>query len=221
MVRLLFTGAALRGLTIDEPAASVRLLVPSPGAELEIPKWNGNEFLCADGTRPLLRTFTPRRLDAGRLTIDVVQHRGGAVSSWADSARPGQPAAVSGPGRGYVLDRSAAGFVLAGDETAIPAMSQLLEAIPSDKQVSVHIVVKPGFGRVELPGHPRAEVHWGERQSDPGEAFVLALRAEPLVGENPVWAAGNAAAMQQIRKYLFGELGMPRSRATVRGYWKA
>jgi NADPH-dependent ferric siderophore reductase len=35
-----------------------------------------------------------------------------------------------------------------------------------------------------------------------------------------VWAAGEAAAMQRIRRHLFEHLGVPRSHAVVRGYWK-
>jgi NADPH-dependent ferric siderophore reductase len=35
-----------------------------------------------------------------------------------------------------------------------------------------------------------------------------------------VWAAGEAAAMQRLRRHLFDERGVPRSAAVVRGYWK-
>ena len=35
-----------------------------------------------------------------------------------------------------------------------------------------------------------------------------------------MWAAGEAAAVQRIRKLLFDERGVPRSQATIRGYWK-
>jgi NADPH-dependent ferric siderophore reductase len=35
-----------------------------------------------------------------------------------------------------------------------------------------------------------------------------------------VWAAGEAAAMQRIRKHLFDERNAPRDHTTVRGYWK-
>jgi NADPH-dependent ferric siderophore reductase len=35
-----------------------------------------------------------------------------------------------------------------------------------------------------------------------------------------VWAAGEAAAMQRIRRHLFDEREVPRAQATVRGYWK-
>src|SRR5687768_15346574 len=64
LLRVTFASPDLDGLAVPEPAASVRLLLPSPGtAELVMPAWNGNEFLLPDGRRPTLRTFTPRRVD--------------------------------------------------------------------------------------------------------------------------------------------------------------
>src|SRR5437867_2202517 len=63
MVRFTFAGPELEGLVVDQPASSVRLVVPWPGEELVIPDWTGNEFLLPDGRRPALRTFTPRRVD--------------------------------------------------------------------------------------------------------------------------------------------------------------
>jgi NADPH-dependent ferric siderophore reductase len=141
-MRLTFGGAELEGLVIPDLAASVRLLLPSPATgDLVIPTWKGNEFLLPDGQRPILRTFTPRRLDTDALELDVevVIHGRGLASQWASSlgAGGGRQVAVSGPGRGYDIDGSA--FLLAGDETAIPAISQLIEAMPADCLVQVHI----------------------------------------------------------------------------------
>src|SRR5207244_8343343 len=103
MVRVTFGGADLAGLIGEHPAASVRVLLPSPGtADLVIPSWNGNEFLLPDGRRPVIRTFTPLRVTAGpdELDLEIVIHGGGAASAWADAVAPGGVAAVSGPGRG-------------------------------------------------------------------------------------------------------------------------
>lgn len=59
MTRITLAGTDLEGLTVTLPAASVRLLLPSPGTrELIVPSWNGNEFLLTDGARPTIR---PRR----------------------------------------------------------------------------------------------------------------------------------------------------------------
>ena len=44
------------------------------GDELVLPEWNGNEFLRSDGTRPVIRTFTPLHQEPERLDLDIVLH---------------------------------------------------------------------------------------------------------------------------------------------------
>lgn len=225
MARITLAGKELEGLIVEEPAASVRLLLPSPGTnELVIPTWNGNEFLLTDGRRPSIRTVTPRRVDEARLELDVevVLHGGGVASRWAEAAEPGGVAAVSGPGRGYTVDHDAAAFLLAGDETAIPAISQLLEALPEATPVQVHIEIAHADARLALPGHPRTRISWHELPGGaiPGDALVSAVRGAEVDPRTSVWVAGEAAAVQRVRRDLFEERRLPRSQAVVRGYWK-
>lgn len=225
MRRVTFTGDALDGLEVELPAASVRLLLPSPGSiELVMPAWNGNEFLLPGGVRPAIRTFTPRRVDgdALELDIDMVVHGEGPASEWVQGAVPGDAAAVSGPGRGYTVDTGAPAFFLAGDESAIPAMSQLLEVLPSVTPVEVHVETTHEDARLALPPHPSATIEWhvlpdGGR---PGDSLVDAVRVAELVDGVNVWAAGEAAGVQRIRKHLFDERGLSRAQCTIRGYWK-
>ena len=225
LVRVTLAGPELEGLTVEQPAASVRLLLPSSGADqLVMPSWNGNEFLLPDGRRPAIRTFTPLRVDPGALELDVeiVVHGGGVASEWAETAQPGAPAAVSGPGRGYAVAEDAPSFLLAGDETAIPAMSQLLEVLPADAAVQVHVEVAHPDGRLALPEHPGGTVTWWDlpEGAPPGDALVGAV-ADSHIGQGTrVWVAGEAAAVQRIRRHLFEEREVTRARATVRGYWK-
>lgn len=225
MLRVAFTGPELEGFSSDEPGASVRLLLPSPGSsELVMPTWNGNEFLLPDGSRPTIRTFTPRRFDpaGGVLELDMVVHGEGAASSWASAASEGDEAAVSGPGRGYAVDAEAPAFLLAGDETAIPAISQLLDVLPASARVEVHIEVGAPDARLELPDHPGVVVSWHDLPAGapPGDAMVAAVKSAELPDGVKVWAAGEAAAVQRIRKHLFEERGLTRTDASVRGYWK-
>lgn len=225
MVRVTFSGDELAGLTIDQPAASVRLLLPRPGTDqLVMPTWNGNEFLLPDGERPTIRTFTPHGTgpETPELDIDIVLHGTGSASEWAERAKPGDRAAVSGPGRGYEIDASASAFLLAGDQTAIPAISQLLEAIPADLPVTAMIEVAEPDARMALPDHPKSEIQWLDLTPGdaPGNALVAAVREAALDPAAQVWAAGEAAAVQRIRRHLFDDRDLPRSQATVRGYWK-
>jgi NADPH-dependent ferric siderophore reductase len=224
LARVTLGGPDLAGFTVEHPAASVRLLLPSPGErELVMPAWNGNEFLLPNGHRPHIRTLTPRRVDpaALELDVDVVIHGRGTASNWAQGAAFGDPAAVSGPGRGYLIEPHA-GLLLAGDETAIPAISQLLETATEGLPIQVHIEVAHEDARLALPDHPSATVSWYDLPAGapPGDVLVAAVRAVDLAGDTRVWVAGEAAAVQRIRRYLFEERGFPRGQATVRGYWK-
>ena len=225
LVRVAFAGAELEGFSVEQPGASVRLLLPSPGtSELVVPAWNGNEFLLADGQRPVIRTFTPLRADpdARELDLEVVIHGHGVASAWADVAERGMPAAISGPGRGYVIDANASDFLLAGDETAIPAIGQLLGELPPSTPTYAHIEVAHSDGRAPLPDHQSASVTWHDLPPDapPGDALVAAVQGAAVGGDTRVWVAGEAAAVQRVRRYLFQERGFPRAHATVRGYWK-
>lgn len=226
LIRLTVEGSELGAVVIDEPAASVRLLVPSAGHEnLVIPAWNGNEFLLPDGSRPALRTFTPLRFDraAGRLDLEIVRHPGGAVSTWAEGVQPGAPAAISGPGRGYEIEPDASRYLLFGDETALAAIGQLMEALPPDVPVEVHLETMTAEAQIDLPNHPACIVTWhvAASGSAPGAGLVAAARALGSISDaTHIWAAGEAASMQAIRKFFFDKRGVARRQATIRGYWK-
>jgi NADPH-dependent ferric siderophore reductase len=225
LVRVTLGGAELAGFTVEQPAASVRVLLPTAGeADLVVPKWNGNEFLLPDGRRPTIRTLTPWRVDPAALELDVgiVVHGGGVASDWALAAEAGDSAAISGPGRGYTVDGDAPAYLVAGDETAIPAITQVLDAVPDAMPVQVRVEVAHPDGRIALPEHPGATVEWCDLApgAPPGDALGDAVRDMELPDGTRVWAAGEAAAVQRIRRHLFDDRGLSRAQTSVRGYWK-
>lgn len=224
MRQIVLGGPELEGFEDPGPASSVRLLLPPPGHdEIVLPTWAGNEFVLPDGSRAPIRTFTPRRFDpaALELTIEVVLHEGGAASDWARAAAPGVITALSGPGRGYEVEHDAGSYLLAGDETALPAIAQLLETIRPETSVDVHVEIADPAARQELPTHPRSQVNWhlARPGAAPGSAVVAAIEGLDEIPE-AVWVAGEAAAVQRVRVHLAEVRGRPRSTVTVRGYWK-
>lgn len=225
LLQVTIEGPALAGLVVHEPAASVRLLLPSPGADaLVVPTWNGNEFLLPDGSRPAIRTLTPALTgaDARDLDLFVVVHEGGVASAWAASLPVGADVALSGPGRGYTIDPDATDFLVAGDESAIPAIAQLLDAIPGTAAVRVHVEVGHPDARVPFPERDGATVTWHDLPAGgtSGDTLVDAVAEARVDPDTRVWAAGEAAAVQRIRRHLFETRGVPRPHAVVRGYWK-
>lgn len=223
--RVTIGGPALAGFDVSEPAASVRLLLPEPGADsIVLPTWNGNEFRNADGSRPALRTLTPRnhRPSERELDVDVVLHGPTPLARWANTAESGTPVAMSGPGRGYELDPRATDFLLIGDEAALPAIAQLLEHIPQATPVTVLVEVAEPEGRLTLPDHPDIDIAWLDQTDGdrPGTDLLAALKTAVIATGTEVWVAGEAAAVQAMRRHLFGDRALPRSRVVARGYWK-
>jgi NADPH-dependent ferric siderophore reductase len=88
--------------------------------------------------------------------------------------------------------------------------------------VQVHVEVADAGAVLELPAHPDATVEWHELAAGaaPGDALVDAVVRAEIVSGARVWVAGEAAAVQRIRRHLFEERGLSRRDATVRGYWK-
>lgn len=231
--RVEMSGAVAQRLVTDEPAASLRLLFsPQPAEVPALPRWNGNLWLLEDGTRPLIRTLTVLDADPGShsFAVEVVLHGDSPLCRWASQVEPGCVAAISGPARGTPVDTSAGRYVVAGDESAIPAIGTVLATLAQargDIPADVVVSVRHADCRVTLPRPENVREHWLVDERAPLDgSLVDAVR--DLVAETPsdpdavrVWAAGEASMMQRVRKLLFEELGMPRSSAAVRGYWKA
>ena len=144
----------------------------APGEPFEVPTWAGNEFLLADGRRAKdwIRTFTPVSYcpDLRELDLDVVVHGDGAVGSWAAAVGPGAPAAISGPARGYEPDPAATDFLVVGDESAIPAVRQVLAALPPAATAEVHLEADGPEGAVDLLVPERVRLTW--HVTEPGDA---------------------------------------------------
>lgn len=214
-------GEALDAMVPDDPGASIRLLLPREhaGDELEMPTYDGNVFRYDDGELSTARTLTP--MSAGRpnrMMLGVIDHGAGRLSKWLSEVQIGDTIALAGPGPAYTVDRSARRYLVAGDESAVPAISQLLESIPDEIEVEVCIEVTTPAARTELPTHPRATVTWTELAdgAEPSTTLVRWVDEQTFDEGTRLWVAGEAAAVQKIRKLD----GVARDQANIRGYWK-
>jgi NADPH-dependent ferric siderophore reductase len=174
---------------------------------------------------PAIRTYTPRRYDAATHTLDVqfLLHGDGPASRWAERAEVGHRLVVVGPGGRFVLDGGASRWWIAGDETALPAIATLLEALPAAAEAEVHVEVADDDARLELPPRAGTQVVWHARTSPDafGDELAEAARYAEAPAGSRFWVACEAAAMREIRRYLLDERSVPRELLTTRGYWRA
>lgn len=82
--------------------------------------------------KPQMRDYTPRFWDAvaGTLELDFVLHGDGPASGWAAQAKIGQTLVIGGPRGSFMVPTDFDWYLLAGDETALPAMGRRIESCP-------------------------------------------------------------------------------------------
>jgi NADPH-dependent ferric siderophore reductase len=117
--------------------------------------------------RPVRRTYTVHSVDpaARTLAVDVVLHGdSGVASRWAARAQVGEKVAFSGPGGKYAPDPRADWHLLAGDESALPAIEAALAALPSDAVGIAFIEVAGPADERTLEHPPGVEVRWLHRE---------------------------------------------------------
>ena len=216
MVRITFTSPELEHFGWNGPAAHIKLIFAQPAPEAP----------GADVPRPTMRTYTPRRFDreARELDVDFILHGEGPASIWAEQATVGQTLQIGGPGRNYVIDPTADWFLIAGDDTAIPAISTILESLPASAAAHVFIEVIDRTDEVEIPAHPNTTVTWlhrGPNTSQAGVPLEASVRGYQMpAGSGRVYVACESGAMRRIRAHLLTDKTINREHLITRGYWK-
>lgn len=210
------------------PDQQLKLCFPR-GGPLRLPEQPGDDVMrwyqaflaIPEASRPWMRSFTVRSHDPsrGELDIDFVLHGdAGPAARWARSAAPGQVLGRYGPSRDYARPLPPGDWhLLAGDETALPAIGSLLESLPPSARALVFAEVADPLEQQPLPGE--VEVRWLHRSR--GESLVAAVRAASFpAGHASAWLAGEAGAVRTLRRHLVGERGVPKRSIEFAGYWR-
>jgi NADPH-dependent ferric siderophore reductase len=223
-VRVTFGGEELAGYEMRGPASHIKVLLPREGEDrLVLPRWGPDGPILGEGeSMPPSRTYTPRAWDAANreLTVEFMLHGEGLATRWAREAKAGDAVAVTLPGGPYNLDPSADWYLLAGDESALPAIETIIEEIPAGKPV--HVFVEVASAAEERP-LSASSVSWLHREAgaETGAALERALRDFPATaGNGRVWVGCEAEIMRSIRKHLLFERGLDRAQIHTHGYWK-
>lgn len=166
--------------------------LPLPVFEMSSSGWY-REWLAMDpAVRGSMRTYTVRqsRLDAvyPEIDVDFVMHfdhcgNGGPAANWALNAKPGDAITIIGPNNRAahcVTAETYSGIewrpglaqriLLAGDETAVPAISAILESLPEYMTGHAFLEVPEAGDFLELTSPADIEITWLARGASIGRS---------------------------------------------------
>lgn len=222
MARVTVGGPALANFPGSPGDQHVVLYFYEPHVELPEPLTLTTARTMLGQVRPAMRSYTVRRHDpvAHELDIDFVLHaEGGVAAGWAAGARPGDHLIVVGPSPAYLPDPAVPRHVLLGDETALPAIGAMLDAVPAGTDVTAVVEVAGLAERQDL-ARPITWLHRDGRPAGTPDLLLPALRAIGPLGDVAVWAAGERTVMQAVRAHLVDESGLDRRRVRTTMYWR-
>lgn len=211
-VRVELGSPVLADFGVDGPLYDQRIKLVFPGASGRLPSFEGADAswfstwldVPAD-ERGHMRTYTVREVrGAGadtRLVVDFAVHEGGESgpgSAWAAAARPGDRVVLLAPRRGEpyggieFAPPAGASVLLAGDETAVPAMCRILEDLPDSARGAAFLEVPVGGDVLAVPRPAGVEVVWLPRDGAPLGDRLHAAVLEHLGTPAPVSEPGDA-----------------------------
>lgn len=226
MIRVVLGGDDLAGFRTENPADHVKLFFPDETSGEHILPEVDDQDRAVNFRAPgvVFRDYTVRRHDPDALVIDFVDHDHGPAGRWANRAKPGDILGVLGP-RGTVhIPADLDYYVIAADETALPAAARWLEELPRDATVFAFLEVADTAEEQVIDAPAGAVVTWLHRgAAEPGTAALLenALRSLELPeGDGFVWAAGEALTLKPIRRHLKERGFVKDTSFDVDGYWR-
>jgi NADPH-dependent ferric siderophore reductase len=201
-LRLTLAGPELTGFGVAGDDQRFKLVLARDPAGLRRLVDRGSDWYpeyCAmpEEQRPHIRTYTVRaaRPECGEVDVDVVLHgiddgHAGPAARWAASAVPGDRIVLLGPdrhGRGrawgveWAPPPAARTLLLAGDETAVPAVCAILEGLadgPGSRAVTALLEVPTAGDALDVVLPPGAAVRWLPREGAArGSLLVPAVHA--------------------------------------------
>lgn len=170
------------------------------------------------------RTFTPRWLEGpDSMTVDFVLHGSGPASSWAERATVADVVWAGPTKGGYDVPPTGSTLVLIGDDTAIPAIGTILEAIDDSVRATAIIEVVDASDERDVTAERIVDPMWIHRGSDPRQTGVLTanlIDALEVTDDSYWWIAGEREAVRSLRDRILQSRAIPRERMSLNAHWR-
>lgn len=171
------------------------------------------------------RDYTIRWLDRAtqRLAIDFVQHGSAPAADWARSAMPGDTILAAGPRGRTVFAADADWHLFCADETGLPAVAHLLEAMPAGAPAFAWIEIGGARDRLIFSTQAVLVLEWVHRDGlRPGPSALLLdrlARFDLPSGRGHAYLIGETSNVRAQRHHLLAR-GLGRDQIASEGYWR-
>jgi len=210
MHQITLAGEALRDFPKGQDGGYFKLIL-EPGSE---------------GKKALMRTYTIRRQRETQIDVLFALHGGhaaGPATSWALDAKVGDPMTIRGPGTAKPSPETCGFYLIAGDMSALPAITANLESMPRDAVGVAVLEIQHEEDAVAINAPKGIEMRWVVNP-EPGlnpSLLVNALRQVELPDcEIAGWAACEFEGMKLVRDYFRNELRLGKRNLYTSSYWK-
>jgi NADPH-dependent ferric siderophore reductase len=214
------------------PGAHFKVFIPHvKGTEAVLPDLSSGRPLWPDEkTKPYIRTYTIRSIDQvkGILDVEFVLHGdSGPASAWAGSVSVGDYLGIGIKKSGKIYER-ADWYLFAGDDTALPAITAMLEVLPETTTGIALLEVESDADTFQIKTNSAVEIHWLIRNGKlPERSDLITNAVKNLIVPDAeqksrrAWIAGEDNMVRAMRKYASAELGLNREELHATVYWKA
>jgi len=171
------------------------------------------------------RHYTIRRFDPATrlLDIDFVLHGDSPAVRWARQAAPGQAIEAQGPRGRTRIAEDVDRHLFLGDETCIPGIFAMAEALPPHARARALIEVDGPAEQQALSAQADVHIEWLFRNGGlPGPGTLLLDRLAELTPspENThAYVIGETSNVRAQRHHLLAS-GFDKARITAEGYWR-
>ena len=221
MLRVTLTGPELAGFSPAIAGGHCKLMIPEPGQSR-----SAFAQQCANGPKPVTRTYTVRnaRPEACEIDIDFVAHGDdGPASAWAARAKPGGFIGFAGPGAPKLTEFDADFYLIAADMSALPVAAAALEALPRGAKGMAIFEVSSAEDRQEIDAPPGVSQHWllhpNPHEASRGQIDMVEAMPWPE-GLIRTMIAGETSVIRALRLFVRQDQGLDRKQVYASGYWR-